>query len=196
MTGNGGLHPCGGHFRSCFHDITFPRTSLPPLYSSSQSPIHQSRQHLHISQQINVFNTTPAESWVKLSVEPPLLPPSSHSATLHSSLTHFPLVFHWFMSVVVLRDTELASFLVQKSLQRLAWHIASQRNSTCVFRIHTGSNPIEYSAFRSIYLLAEEPLQGLDSCFHLFICYTFPLYSYNCSTTTFSWGSDLTLYNH
>lgn len=135
-----------------------PPHSSPHLSSFSSSPSlghkgHQSRQYLHISQQINSVEHNPCRELSNIHCGPPshsfFSHPPTHSAVCstqkHASHSYFidscPSLFP--------RLPQLASSLLPKSLRPSVCHIAqaSQRRTTCVFCTCRGSNWILHSSF-------------------------------------------------
>lgn len=157
-------NPVGGFAFSdpvSWHSL--PRYPHPPptLTLLPNLSRQQSRQHLHISQQINSFEHNPRRELSNALCGPPspfpssILPPTRHTfISRHAS--HSSLIDSWHSLFPKL--PRLARSLLQKSLQPLACHDAraSQRNTTCVFCIHAGSNLIEHSPFRSVYKSSEQ----------------------------------------
>lgn len=135
-----------------------PPHSSPHPSSFSSSPSlrhtrHQSRQYLHISQQINSVEHNPCRELSNIHCGPPshsfFSHPPTHSAVCstqkHASHSYFidscPSLFP--------RLPQLASSLLPKSLRPSVCHIAqaSQRRTTCVFCTCRGSNWILHSSF-------------------------------------------------
>ena len=174
-------------FQILFQDIASPRipsTTSPSPYSSFQSPVHtrhQSRQCLHISQQINSVEHNPCRELSNALSGPPspspspCLPPTQQHIQLQPASHSFA---HWFMSFLVLRSPSAGLVLTAvKSLQPSACRDVrgSQRSTTHVFCIRGGSNLIEYSPIRSMYKPSEHseiwwaPLQVFFFFFFFFV---------------------------
>lgn len=96
-------------FQILFHEWASPQFPPPILFlprsPSLQHTRHQSRQYLHISQQIISVEHNPCRELSNIHCGPPLILfffPSSHPLrSMLNSKTRVSLLFHWFMPFLV-----------------------------------------------------------------------------------------------
>lgn len=161
---------------------SLPTDHPPSPYSSSQSPVntrHQSMLHLHISQQINSVAHSPCRELSNALCGPPSVSPSSILPPTQQYIQLQPASHSSFIDSCHASVSKLPE-LDSPQLQRNPcshWHatmLEPRGGVQHVFCIHTGSNLIEYSPFRSMYVYKMSWAEWVSISYIALFCSTFP----------------------